>query len=60
VSDWDIYYINSVPGVSKEQAHSAPGIELDIILKALPPKTRDYYKAVDLKKSLKVVIFFSI
>ncbi|CAI2184879.1 7124_t:CDS:2 [Funneliformis geosporum] len=53
VSDWDIYYINSIPGVSKAQAHSALGIELGIILEELSPKDRDYYKAVDLKRSLK-------
>ncbi|CAG8652053.1 1666_t:CDS:2, partial [Funneliformis caledonium] len=53
VSDWDIYYINNVPGVSKAQAHSSLGLELDIILKALPLKSRAYYKAEDLNKSLK-------
>ncbi|CAG8637914.1 4486_t:CDS:2 [Funneliformis mosseae] len=56
VSDWDIYYINNVPGVSKAQAHSSLGLELDIILKALPPKSRAYYKAEDLNKSLKFEI----
>ncbi|CAB5134678.1 unnamed protein product [Rhizophagus irregularis] len=37
MSYWDIYY-NSIPGVSRAQTHNSLGLELDIIIKALPPK----------------------
>ncbi|CAG8470406.1 6567_t:CDS:2, partial [Ambispora gerdemannii] len=47
----DIYYINRLPGATKAQAHQTLGIELNIILKALPPKSREYYRADDLKRS---------
>jgi len=58
VSDWDCYYINRSPGVSKAQAHQALGAELIAILKILSPKSREFYKAEELKTSLKVVLFF--
>jgi hypothetical protein len=57
VSYWDIYY-NNIPGVSRAQTHNSLGLELDIIIKALPPKSRAYYKAEVLKSFLKVVFFF--
>ncbi|CAB5376323.1 unnamed protein product [Rhizophagus irregularis] len=52
MSYWDIYY-NSIPGVSRAQTHNSLGLELDIIIKAVPPKSRAYYKAEVLKSFLK-------
>ncbi|RHZ69854.1 hypothetical protein Glove_277g16 [Diversispora epigaea] len=52
VSDWDIYYINRVPGASKQQAHRSLSFELHTVLNALPPKSQEYYRAEDLQRSL--------
>ncbi|EXX72322.1 hypothetical protein RirG_070380 [Rhizophagus irregularis DAOM 197198w] len=35
ISDWDIYYINQVPGCSKGQAHRTLGFELKVLLQHL-------------------------
>ncbi|CAG8680327.1 15805_t:CDS:2, partial [Gigaspora rosea] len=53
VSDWDIFYINSIPGVSKAQAHNMLGTELSIICKDCPKNSREYQNAIVLKASLK-------
>ncbi|CAG8577834.1 4412_t:CDS:2, partial [Diversispora eburnea] len=55
VSDWDIYYINRVPGASKQQAHRSLSFELHTVLNALPPKSQEYYRAEDLQRSLTYV-----
>ncbi|CAB5134690.1 unnamed protein product [Rhizophagus irregularis] len=61
MSYWDIYY-NSIPGVSRAQTHNSLGLELDIIIKALPPKKpsllqgrgfEEFFKAILSRKNCK-------
>ncbi|CAJ0832353.1 6677_t:CDS:10 [Entrophospora sp. SA101] len=52
LSDWDIYFIDQIPGCSKEEAHRSLSIELDILLSNLSKSSRRFTKANALKKAL--------
>ncbi|CAG8512523.1 12196_t:CDS:10 [Ambispora leptoticha] len=52
LSDWDIYFIDKVPGCNKREAHRSLSVELGILLDNLPRKNRRFVKASALKKAL--------
>ncbi|UZN99216.1 uncharacterized protein OCT59_000496 [Rhizophagus irregularis] len=52
VSDWDVYFIDKTPGCTKDEAHRSLSLELNILLKKLSDRSRQYSKANALKKAL--------
>ncbi|RHZ79500.1 hypothetical protein Glove_144g125 [Diversispora epigaea] len=60
LSDWDIYFIDKVPGCNKREAHRSLSVELDILLDNLPRKNRRFSKANALKKALEVSLYYAL
>ncbi|CAG8736910.1 13592_t:CDS:10, partial [Acaulospora morrowiae] len=54
VNDWDIYYINRIPGATKMEAHRSLRFELRILLQELLTTSHEYYNAYNLQKTLLV------
>ncbi|PKK61481.1 hypothetical protein RhiirC2_718386 [Rhizophagus irregularis] len=52
VSDWDVYFIDKTPGCTKDEAHRFLSLELNILLKKLSDRSRQYSRANALKKAL--------
>ncbi|CAI2170877.1 3491_t:CDS:2 [Funneliformis geosporum] len=52
LSDWDIYFVDQIPGCSKEEAHRSLSIELNTLLSKLPKSSRRFTKANALKRAL--------
>ncbi|CAG8661085.1 12946_t:CDS:10 [Funneliformis mosseae] len=52
ISDWDMYYINQIPGCSKRQAHRTLALELKVLLQHLQDTSCGYSKAAALKRAL--------
>ncbi|PKY56770.1 hypothetical protein RhiirA4_477295 [Rhizophagus irregularis] len=50
VSDWDVYFIDKTPGCTKDEAHRSLSLELNILLKKLSDRSRQYSKANALKR----------
>ncbi|CAB5359981.1 unnamed protein product [Rhizophagus irregularis] len=57
VSDWDVYFIDKTPGCTKDEAHRFLSLELNILLKKLSDRSRQYSRANALKKALEVSTF---
>ncbi|CAG8445837.1 13837_t:CDS:10 [Dentiscutata heterogama] len=50
--DWDIYFIETNPGCTKEEAHRSLSLELGILLKNIPRRSNLFAKATTLKNAL--------
>lgn len=54
VADWDLYFINEMPGSSLDEAHKTLASELEILLNHVNKDSREWCKAKAIKKQLKV------
>ncbi|CAG8816249.1 21349_t:CDS:2, partial [Racocetra persica] len=50
--DWDIYFIETNPGCTKEEAHRSLSLELGILLKNIPRRSNLFAKVTTLKNAL--------
>ncbi|RUP51847.1 hypothetical protein BC936DRAFT_145197, partial [Jimgerdemannia flammicorona] len=53
VSDWDLFYIQKLPGASKRQSHDALGKELKSLIDNSPAASQAREKAIEMKILLK-------
>ncbi|CAG8724969.1 1116_t:CDS:10, partial [Funneliformis caledonium] len=55
VADWDLHFINEMPGSSCEDAHKTLASELEILLKHFTKDSPEWFKAKSIRKQLKVL-----
>ncbi|RHZ80948.1 hypothetical protein Glove_130g182 [Diversispora epigaea] len=60
VADWDIYFINEIPGASRVQSHRTLARELETLVNYFDKDSREWKKAKGLKKELKIGIKYAI
>ncbi|CAG8605145.1 21814_t:CDS:2 [Cetraspora pellucida] len=53
VADWDLYFINEMPGLSCDASHKTLASELEILLKHFSENSREWCKAKAIRKQLK-------
>lgn len=58
IVDWDMFYIDQMPGSTPHDAHLAISRDLDTLLSILPTKSREYQKASSLRVLLNVSALF--